>query len=442
MQENTPSPFSTAPGLPVLGSLIPLSRNALRLFTRLAVEHGDRVRLRVPGRQILLLSHPQDLEMILVRDKAHYGRSRELRKLRPVFGNGLVVSDGELWRRQRNMVQPHFQHDALARYAEIMLLTIRPQLQRWCVGETRDMLSDMLEYTGNTICEVLFGKSFQVNHPGVGAAVRTVFGDLRSEILYLPVWRRLPLGKGRRWNSAAQTLNRAIRQTIAARRASDELHEDLLQALLMARDEQGRPMSDQQLHDEIMTFFIGGYETAALALTWCTYLLAQHQEVQNRVRQELHTVLNGRSLQASDLSQLRYTQAVIKETLRLYPPAWSIGRCSLPGAVLGGEALPAGTDIWINLHGLHHDARWYQDPESFRPERWIGHVQTPYTFLPFGIGPRVCIGQHFAMAEATLALAAMLSKFRLTRATPESIEPSAWLTLRPSRPVLLRITEA
>lgn len=278
MKDTAPSGFSRVDGLPVLGSLIPLSRDALNLFTRLLQENGDRVQLRVPGRSVLLLCHPQDIEQVLVRDRDSYGRSAEIRKLRPIFGQGLLASEGDLWRRQRSMIQPNFQHDALAKYSSIMLATIGSQTSAWQAGKTYDIHAEMMKYTRESICSVLFGGQFTAAQSEVGAAVSTVFGDLRSEVLYLPVWRRLPLRRSRNWDRAVRILNRAIRSTIQARRASGARQNDLLGALLEVRDTHGESMSDRQIHDEILTFFLAGHETAALSLTWAAFLLALHPE--------------------------------------------------------------------------------------------------------------------------------------------------------------------
>jgi cytochrome P450 len=217
----------------------------------------------------------------------------------------------------------------------------------------------------------------------------------------------------------------------------------LLDTLLNARDSDNRAMSDQQLHDEILTFFLAGHETAALSLTWATYLLALHPGIQDRIREEAHAFTRGRELSPEDASKLRWTSAVVKEAMRLYPPVWSLGRQATADTTLGGHRVAQGTDIWICLHRLHRDERWHPQPDGFLPERWLGKdPQKPFTYLPFGVGPRVCIGQHFAAAEAILGLAAIVSRFRLTLASVSPAEPSAWITLRPAKPILLKLSAA
>jgi cytochrome P450 len=429
-------------GLPVLGVLIPIQRNALAFFSHVLREHGDRVQFRVLGRKIILLCHPDDIEEVLVKDRTAFGRSAEIRRLRPIFGNGLLASDGATWRRQRNMIQPSFQHSAMTDYASIMLSCISMLLSEWHVGDVRDIHADMMRYTRETICSVLFGDEFTSNNVEIGNAVSGVFGDLRAEILYLPIWRRLPLARSIRWNRAVKRLNRSIQETIRARRDSGEVGIDLLGSLLRARDSDGDPMSDEQLHDEILTFFVAGHETAALSLTWAAYLLATHPEAQEQAAKEVFTVTEGNELYPEHYPLLRFVTAVVKEALRLYPPVWSLGRKATEGGSLGTLPVPKGTDLWLCLHRLHRDPRWYPEPERFSPERWLGNqVQRRFTYAPFGIGPRVCIGQHFAMAETVLGLASMLRQFRFSLASSAPAEVNAWISLRPKERIELRVEQ-
>ena len=204
----------------------------------------------------------------------------------------------------------------------------------------------------------------------------------------------------------------------------------------------GYTMSDEQLHDEILTFFLAGHETAALSLTWATYLLATHPEIQERAAEEVFAVTEGGELHAEHYPLLRFVTAVVKEALRLYPPVWSLGREAAKDGALGSLPIPKGADLWLCLHRLHRDPRWYSEPERFSPERWLGNqVKRRFTYAPFGIGPRVCIGQHFAMTETVLGLAAMLSRFRLSLASSAPAEVDAWISLRPKERIELRVHE-
>jgi cytochrome P450 len=435
------SGFSDVDGLPFLGSILPLSRDARGFFTRVLREQGDRVRMKVLGRDVLLLAHPQDIEQVLVRDQASYGRSAEVRKLAPIFGAGLLSSEGELWSRQRKMIQPSFRHDALAKYASIMLSVTQRQMLEWRDGAILDVHREMMRYTRDVICAVLFGEDFAAEQPDVGEAVSTVFGGLRSEVLYLPIWRRLPFRRSREWNRAVAVLNEAVRIAIDRGRKSEVQRTDLLAALLGARDDEGNAMSDQQIHDEILTFFLAGHETAALGLTWTLHLLASNPDVQEIMRNEIQQLVEDHGeITPAVYSKLRWTTAVAKESMRLYPPVWSMGRKAVADTTLDGNVVKSGTDVWLCLYQLHRDARWFVDPDRFLPERWLREpAPKPFTYMPFGIGQRVCIGQHFAMMEIVLGLAAMVKNFQFERGLEKEPEMSAWITLRPQRPILVRV---
>ena len=438
--ETPVSPVAHVRGLPFLGVFLSLRRDPLALFSRLLEQHGDRVQLRVLGRKILLLCHPKDLEQVLVRDRDAYGRSAEIRTLRSLFGQGLLASDGALWKQQRAMIQPSFQHDALKLYTFTMLERISTQVAQWSVGEELDIQARMMQYTREVICTVLFGSASTVSNREIGEAVSVVFGDLQAEILYLSLWRRLPFSRNRRWDRAAKLLHHSIRRAIESRRASGGSSADLLGDLLRARDANGEPMSDELLRDEILTFFLAGHETAALALTWSAYLLARHRQAQDEARNEVAEVTAGEDLRPEHYPQLRYLTAVVKEALRLYPPVWSMGRKALRAGVLGSCPVREKTDVWLCLYQLHRDPRWYSNPHEFQPERWLTcEAKPPFTYLPFGAGPRVCIGQHFAMAEAVLGLAAILRRFSLSPTVENPVDVSPWITLRPKQRIHLRL---
>ena len=439
--EASPSSFSKVDGLPFLGSIVPLSRDARAYFTRLLQEHGDRIRMKVLGRDVLLLAHPQDIEQVLVRDQASYGRSAEVRKLAPIFGDGLLSSEGDLWGRQRKMIQPNFRHEALAKYASIMLSVIQRQMLAWKDGATIDIHHEMMAYTRDVICRVLFGEDVAEEHSKLGEAVSTVFGGLRSEVLYLPVWRRLPFRRSREWSRAVAILNEAVRSAIDRGRGFKEQRSDLLAALIEARDDEGKGMSDEQIHDEILTFFLAGHETAALGLTWTLHALAANPQTQETMREEMQQLLPEHGeLTPAAYSKLRWTTAVAKESMRLYPPVWSMGRKAVRDTTIDGHIVKKGTDIWLCSYQLHRDARWFAEPDRFLPERWLREpAPKPFTYIPFGIGQRVCIGQHFAMMEIVLGLAAMVKNFRLKAVSEKEPEMSAWITLRPERPIHVRL---
>lgn len=420
--------------------LLPLQRDALAFFTEAFRVCGDRVRLRVLGQKVLLLSHPEDFETVLVDDRDSYGRAPEVRNLRPIFGNGLLASDGSLWHRQRRLLQPSFQRDAVRDYAATMLDCIEARRACWRLGDTLEMHREMMHYTRDVVCRTLFGAEPSAESRAIADAVTVVFGDIRAEILYLPIWRRLPTPRARRWSRAVATLNQAIEQMIALRRLEPGSRADLLATLLEARDSDGSPMSGQQIHDEILTLFLAGHETTALSLSWALALLAEHPGVQQRAAAEVDALTAGRPLAPEDYGKLRFCNAIMQETLRLFPPVWSMGRQVLRDTTLAGNAVERGSRVWLCIHRLHRDPRWYPDPDRFDPDRWLNAQARPkFTFLPFGAGPRLCIGVHFAMMEAVLALASLVGQLHFS-ATPRSrMESNAWMTLRPRHGVHLCI---
>ncbi|WP_161557234.1 cytochrome P450 [Acidisarcina polymorpha] len=439
-------PFATLPGIPFFSTIIPLSRNALSFFMRTFDTHGDRVQLRVFSRNVLLLCNPDDIEAVLVNERDSFGRSSEVRNLRPILGNGLFASEGELWRSQRRLIQPKFHSSAIQSYASVMLECVSQRIEGWRPGDLRNLHLEMMHYTRDVVCRTLFGSKPDVDAMAIAQAVTTVFDDLRSEVLYLNLWRRLPLPRSICWNRAVKVLDQAISRMISHRRRAragtgqSASSSDMLNVLLDARGEDGTSMSDRQIHDEIMNMFIAGHETSALTLAWAMHLLSTNPDIQDHAASEVLKVTSNRPLRPEDMPSLRYLSAIVQETLRLYPPLWCIGRYTIRNTTLSGFPVARGTHIWLCIYRLHRDPRWFSDPEAFQPERWQdGTSLKKFTYVPFGVGPRVCIGQHFAMVEIVLGLAAILSRFRLSSPPGSSVAPEAWMTLRPKHAVSLRI---
>lgn len=434
--------FTTVQGIPCLGVLPALRKDPLGFFTRSLQQHGDRVTFHVLGQQVFLLANPNDIEEVLIKDRENYGRSQEVLNLRPIFGNGLLTSEGDLWKKQRRLIQPKFSHTSMQQYANVMLECIQEQIAAWQPGEQRSMKPEMMMFTREVVCRTLFGRTPSQDAQKIAHAVTTVFGELKTEILYLPIWRMLPLPRSLRWNRAAHALNHAIHHMIAERRSDSVQREDLLGLLMGTRDDDGSSMDDQQIHDEVLTMFLAGHETSAVLLTWSLALLAQHPAIQEKAAEEIKTVTGGNALTVAMLPQLALLHAIVQETLRLYPAVWSLGRKVLHDTTLGSTAIPKDSHIWMCTYAVHRNTTWYPNAESFQPERWL-HTPTPKrtTFLPFGAGPRMCIGQHFATTEAVLALAAILFRFQLIATHPDLPKKEPWITLRPQGLVPLQLVE-
>ena len=410
----------------------------------LARSYGPFVRTRLPM-HIYFVSGPALIEDILVKQAANFRKDRVTRMLSRAIGEGLVVSDGESWRRQRRLMQPAFHQGELRAYGGVMTELAREAVAPWRSGETRNVHEDMMALTLNIVAKLLFGANLAADARDIGTTISALMEDFSGDLglRALTPFAHLPTLRGRRIARRVRDLDRIIYKLIADRRAAADPGHDLLGLLLRARDEDGSRMSDHQLRDEALTLFVAGHETTALALTYALYLLAAHPEQQQVLTTELGQVLAGRDAEFADLERLKATEAVLLEAMRLYPPVWSVGREALVDVDVGGWRMPKGSTFFISQWVMHRDPTLFEDPERFQPERWAGDAQRRlprFAYFPFGGGPRICIGNRFAMMEATLILAVLAQRFSFAT-TPEStldLLPSA--TLRPRSPVRLQIS--
>lgn len=420
-----------------LGSMPQMSRGVLEFYSRCAREYGDVVRFRIAWTPLYLVVHPRDIEYVLVKNAANFTKSADYRALKRLVGNGLLTSEGDFWRRQRSLIQPAFHRESILRYAPVMTGATSRMLDTWQDNERRDVHKDMVRLTLEIVAECLYSAEVSGSAERVGRALETVtsgFMKAAGRTLLFPFHIPDPLAWRER--RAIRELNQIIDGIIQERRASARPHSDLLDTLLRVRDADGSSMSDAQLRDEVMTLFLAGHETTALALSWTFYLLARHPEIESRLLEELRTVLGGRTPSLEDLPRLRYTEMVVKESMRLYPPAWGVGRRAIADCEIGGYRVKAGSNIFILQWLTQRDPRFFPDPERFDPERWredpirAGRVPR-YAYFPFGGGPRVCVGAAFAMVEATLLLATIEQRFHLDVATDRPVEVFPSVTLRP-----------
>jgi cytochrome P450 len=429
-----------------VGLMRAFNTDVLAGLTMVHERYGPFVRTRLPL-QLYFVSDPRCIEEILVKKADAFRKDRTSKLLSRVVGNGLLVNDGESWRRQRRLVQPAFHHQQLQSYAALMVGAIERARAGWRDGETRDVHADMMAVTLNIVAESLFGADVSAAAGDIGH----VIGELMEEfgrVLGLtarfqpPAW--VPTPTNRRLRRSKRRIDALIQGIIDARKNSQETRDDLLSLLIRARDEGGGHMSDAQVRDEAVILFLAGHETTALALTYALYLLATHPEAQARLADEIARVVGTRSPGLGDLEKLTMTEAVVLESMRLYPPAWGIGRQAQAPVEIGGFAFPKGAEFVLSPWVVHHDGRLFADPAAFKPERWQGDLQQRlprFAYFPFGGGPRVCIGNRFAMMEAKLVLAGAIQRFRF-EPTPETqvrLFPS--VTLRPRGPVRLRLSE-
>lgn len=434
-----------APGLPVVGNMLAFRRDALGFLRTMRARHGDVVGVRIGPMRATLLSHPDHVEDILVTRNRLWQKDKFLHiALAPVLGQGLLNSEGDFWRKQRRLAQPAFHRDRIAGYGAIMVDHATRLAHEWRDGEVRDVHKDMMRVTVDIVSAALFGASVGARADDVAEAIDAVLQVISDPLeLFLPVLKRLPTRQRRRYARGIRNLDAIIYGVIEARRGATEETADLLSMLLHARDEDGSRMSDKQLRDECMTLFLAGHETTAINLSWTWDLLSRYPAARAKLERELDEVLDGRPATTADLPALRFTSHVIAESLRMYPPAWSMGRDAREDVVLdGGWSIPRGEQVWFCPWSIQRDPRWFDDPDAFRPERWEGDLAKKlprYAYFPFGGGPRFCIGQAFAQMEAVLLLATLAQSVRVEVLRPGPV-PDPSVTLRPRRGVRARLT--
>jgi cytochrome P450 len=418
------------------GSLKDFQGDRLAFVTRCAREYGDIVSIRLGYRRIFLVNHPELIEEVLVSKSKHFSKHFALRLNPLVLGNGLLTSEGEFWLRQRRLIQPAFIRSRLAAYGPTMVRAAERVLKEWKPGETRDIANEMMRITLDIAAQTLFGSDALDSAGEVREALRFMqenFVRRFGRIVNIPIW--VPTPNNLRARKSVRKLDDIIYGFIRRRRQSKENRGDLLSILLHARDEDdGKGMTDRQVRDEAMTLFLAGHETTALALGWTWYLLASNPEAEARLADELRDVLGVRPPTVADLPRLRYTEAVVSESLRIMPPVYTIGREAIDECDLGGFRVPRKTTILMSQWVVHRDPRWFTEPEKFQPERWLEDLQNPlprFAYFPFGGGPRLCVGNTFALMEAALVLATIAQRYRFTLLPGHPIEPVASFTLRP-----------
>lgn len=410
-----------------------LEQSPLEMFTELA-RHGDIVGIRVVNFRNIFVNHPDLIEEVLVGHPRRYFKGRVLRANRHVFGEGLLTSEGDFWLRQRRLVQPAFHRARIAAYAGTMVEYAQRLMESWRSGEERDVHQEMMKLTLQIVAKTLFNADVTRDARDVGKSLELLLelgADFRRT-LFVPHW--IPTFTNLRIKREIAFIESILYRIISERRASGRDTGDLLSMLLHAQDEDGSRMTDKQLRDETITLFLAGHETTASSLSWTWWLLAQNPAVEAKLHAELDEVLGGRVPSMDDLAGLPYTANVITESMRLYPPAWGLARIAVEDHELGGYSVRKGMGVAMAQWVVHRDTRWYDEPEQFRPERWEGDFakRIPrFAYFPFGGGPRQCIGNSFALMEATLILATIAQKYRLRLVPNHPVVPLASITLRP-----------
>ncbi|MDZ4766570.1 MAG: cytochrome P450 [Chloroflexota bacterium] len=434
-------------GYPFIGNVFDFATDPLAFLQRVARDYGDISNFRLLDQNVYFLTHPDFIHSVLVEqaDKVRKGDLDHAIMSLPL-GNGLLINEGASWKQQRKQLQPVFHAKRIEAYFETMIQYTNRMLEGWHDGKALCIHQSMTELTMQIVSKTLYDADVNEGADTIGAAIEYINGIGGRQIRWRfmpPHWMPFPaLIKVR---AAIKQLDTLLMGIIEERRTSDDDTGDLLSMLLLAQDDEGVCMTDRQVRDEVVTLFIAGHETTSNALTWAWVLLAQHPAVEAKLHAELDAVLGGAPPTMADLKRLPYLDMVLKEAMRLYPPAWSLNtRQPTEDIVVGGSTIPKGSLIFIVPYISHRDPRYFDQPEAFIPERWTPEFEKAlprYAYFPFGGGPRVCIGNSFALMEARLIVATIAGRYRLALAPDAHIEIDPVVTLRPrgSVPMNLRL---
>lgn len=426
----------------LMGALPAVRRDPLSFLMETRRQYGDVSRYRLGPIISHLVAHPDGVRQVLQENVKNYTKDHiSYDVVRWVAGNGLLTSQGDFWLRQRRLAQPAFHRQKIADLGAGMVAAAESMADAWqapaAAGRPFDVAEEMMRLALRIVGDALFGTSVEQQAMAIGHSFTTLSDQVvtrfRTFNLIPPV---LPTRFDREWRAALADLDRVVYQIIAARRADDERGGDLLAMLMHARDEEtGEQMTDKQLRDEALTMLVAGHETTATTLAWAWALLDRHPEARERLERELDRVLAGRAPTIADLPQLSYTRMVIDETMRLYPPVYILSRKVMRDDEIGGYRIPGGSSVDISPYVTHRHPEFWERPEAFMPERFAPEqsaARHKYAYIPFSTGPRMCIGNSFAMIEATLVLATLARRYRLRLPAGHLLTPAPLVTLRPA----------
>jgi cytochrome P450 len=422
-------------------------RDPLAFFTNLARTYGDVVSYRLGGERLLFVNQPQYIKDVLITHNRNFTKGRALQRTKRLLGEGLLTSEGATHLRQRRLMQPAFHRDRIAAYADTMVAYADRLRGAWREGATLDVAQEMNRLTLSIVGKTLFDADVESQAAEVGEALTGVMATFWMTMLpFSDLLEHLPVPKLRRGRAARAQLDKIIYGMIAERRRSQRDHGDLLSMLLSAQDEEaegaaGR-MSDVQVRDEAMTIFLAGHETTANALTWTWYLLSTAPHVEAKLHAEVDRVLQGRRPRMADIASLPFIERVVTESMRLYPPAWLIGRRAIADYELGPYVVPARTILVMSPFVTQRDGRFYTDPERFDPDRWTPEFRATLpkcAYFPFGGGPRQCIGESFAWMELILLVATIAQRWRLQLVPGHPVVPEPVVTLRTKHGVRMTV---
>ncbi len=419
-----------------------MQQNPLDYFTAMAQKYGDVSGMRIGNFRSLFVNHPDLIEDVLVNNARKFHKGRILQANKYLFGEGLLTSEGDFWLRQRRLSQPAFHRARINAYAATMAEYTEQLVSTWRNGEERDIHEEMMQLALRIVGKTLFDADVTQDAKEVGETLDLLLRMAANfgRTVLVPLW--VPTPRNLRAKLGVHRLEKVIYRIISARRASGRDTGDLLSILLQVQDEDGTRMSDRQLRDETITLFLAGHETTANSLSWSWWLLAQNPAVEKKFHEELDGVLGGRAPMVNDLPKLNYLNHVLTESLRLYPTAWGMARLATEEHEIAGYPVHPGYGVAFAQWVVHRDPRWYDAPLEFRPERWengLAKRLPRFAYFPFGGGPRQCIGNTFALMEASVVLATIGQKFRFRLVPGHKVTPLASITLRPKDGIQVKL---
>ncbi len=435
-------------GLPIWGVTHRVIRDPLAFFMDTFQTYGDIAHFHVGPRKFYMLNHPDQVQYVLQGNHRNFKKGPNYDKLRPLLGNGLVTSEGAFWLRQRRLIQPAFHRTRLAAFATLMTDAANSMLNRWegntRNGEPLNVAGEFMRVTLEVVSRSMFSTGAAGFADDIGRNLPVVLERTNERFWELIDLSNLPTSRNRQYWKSLQALDRIVYQVIDQRRHSSEHIDDLLSMLLEAVDEEsGERMTDLQLRDEVITIYLAGHETTANTLSWAHYLLARHAQIEDRLRAEVDSVLQGRLPTIEDLPRLVYTRRVIDETLRVFPSVWTIARTPLTPEEIAGYPILPGVNVVLTPYVTHRHPAFWENPEAFDPDRFSPERSAnrhPYAYFPFGGGPRLCIGNNFALMEATLILAMITQRYKLELVEGQVVQPQPTVTLRPRHGIQMRIS--
>lgn len=424
------------------GSWPEFRKDMLAFFHKYTSVYGDIYQFRLFAMRFCVVNSPQLLHEIFVEKNDSFIKSWNMRQLKMAFGNGLVTSSGEFWKQQHRIVQPAFRRAKLHKYSQQMIDIIDRVVGEWQDGQTLDIHGEMVKITLQIVSKTLFNIDTRQDVQRVKDSIDVIvkqFASITSSSIPIPFI--VPTPQNLKVMKIFFQFPHNARRMIRARKKLGYL-DDLISDLFKAQQELG--VTDKQVLDEVFTLLVVGHETTATSLTWAFYLIAKHPEVQEKIQDEIQRVIGKRNIEVEDIGKLTYTSNVVKETLRLYPPLWAIGRETIEDVQIGKHLIPKGVQVLMVQHVVHRDPRYFPDPQKFQPQRWEDGLEKKipkYVYFPFGGGPRVCIGNHYNMIESTLILATAIQKFDIQMLKDRGTELLPSITLQPRHKVHITVRQ-